>query len=310
MHGKKETITTNLNRTLSPVWGRVIEIDVYVGDEINVGDRLFVVESMKTEFEIVSDIDGKVGKICVNKGDFIYEEDCLLISNMDDIDLSFNEDLLYDLVREILSGNMFYIICDDEFKEVTENFERNLKSNNIKSQFLSGNVEEFAGNISNDSCLLVISKSGQNDVIREIIKIARLNHVEVYGIFSDFRHGLAILADKRIILKDYFDIQLEKIFDYVVQSLKDGPKKIDKKTPKIPKIPKTQKGNVRSPFQGIVIDIKVDIGDEVKQDDVLCVMEAMKMENEMVSEITGVVDKIFIEPGDYVNRNEIIMNII
>lgn len=307
MYWEKETITTDLNRTLSPVWGRIIEIDVDVGDEIDVGDRLFVVESMKIEFEILSDVKGKVGQIYVNNGDIINEDDCLLISNVEDIDMSFNEDLLYELVQEILSRNMFYIICDDEFKDVTEDFERNLKSNDVNVQFLSGDVEEFKSNLHNDSCLLVISKSGQNDVIREIIKIARLNNIEVYGIFSDFRHGLVILSDKRIILKEYFDRQLKKIFDYIVQSVREGPK-IGKKRSEPPEPPK--KGNVISPFQGTVIDINVGIGDEIKSGDVLCVMEAMKMESEVVSEITGIVDKIFIDPGDYVERDEIIMNII
>lgn len=308
MRGKKETITTDLNRTLSPVWGRIIEIDVKVGDEIDVGDRLFVVESMKTEFNVLSDVKGKVGKIYVNSGDIIHEDECLLISNVEDIDMSFNEDLLYELVQKILSGNMFYIICDEEFKEVTGDFEKDLKSNNVNVQFLSGDVGEFKSNIINDSCLLVISKSGQNEIIREIIKIVRLNKIEVYGIFSDFRHGLVILSDRRIILKDHYDVQLGKIFDYLVQSVKEGPKKIGKKRSKPPKPPK--KGNVISPFQGTVIDIKVDIGDEIKSGDVLCVMEAMKMENEVVSEISGIVDKIFINPGDYVERDEIMINII
>ena len=311
MHGKKETITTDLNRTLSPVWGRIIEIDLEVGDEIDVGDRLFVVESMKTEFKILSDVKGKVGQIYVNAGDIIHEGDCLLISNVEDIDMSFNEDLLYELVQEILSGNMFYIICEEQFKEVTGDFERDLKSNNVNIQFLSGDVEEFKSSLANDSCLLVISKSGQNEVIREIIKIARLNNIEVYGIFSDFRHGLVILSDKRIILKDHFDRQLEKIFDYLVQSVKEGPKKIGKKRSEPPEPPEPpKKGNILSPFQGTVIDIKVDTGDEIKSGDVLCVMEAMKMESEVVSEISGIVDKIFINPGDYVERDEIMINII
>ncbi len=53
----------------APVPGKVIQVNIAVGDGIAPGQVLFVLESMKMQFEVKSTLDGNVGKILVTQGD-------------------------------------------------------------------------------------------------------------------------------------------------------------------------------------------------------------------------------------------------
>ena len=46
---------------------------------------------------------------------------------------------------------------------------------------------------------------------------------------------------------------------------------------------------VKAPMPGTLIKVNVKVGDSVKKGDVLCVLEAMKMENDIMSPVDGVV---------------------
>lgn len=56
--------------------------------------------------------------------------------------------------------------------------------------------------------------------------------------------------------------------------------------------------SVRSPLPGVVVGIKVKVGDSVKVGQTVAVLEAMKMENEIQSEYDGVVTSINVSEGD------------
>ncbi|MCS6956887.1 MAG: sodium-extruding oxaloacetate decarboxylase subunit alpha [Aquificaceae bacterium] len=68
-------------------------------------------------------------------------------------------------------------------------------------------------------------------------------------------------------------------------------------------------GDVASPISGKVVNIKVSVGKQVKEGDVLFVVEAMKMENEVHSPVEGVVEEIFISVGDVINPDEVAIRI-
>jgi acetyl-CoA/propionyl-CoA carboxylase biotin carboxyl carrier protein len=65
-------------------------------------------------------------------------------------------------------------------------------------------------------------------------------------------------------------------------------------------------GTVTSPMQGTVLSVAVTAGDSVVAGDLICVVEAMKMENEIVSHGVGVVADLRISPGDQVANGQVI----
>ncbi len=66
---------------------------------------------------------------------------------------------------------------------------------------------------------------------------------------------------------------------------------------------------VKSPLPGIINDIKVAVGDKVKNGQVLLILEAMKMENEITAEQDGVVSAIAVNKGDSVMEGTVLLTI-
>jgi len=60
----------------------------------------------------------------------------------------------------------------------------------------------------------------------------------------------------------------------------------------------------RAPMPGSVLDIKVQKGDKVKMGDVLLVLEAMKMENEITASQDGTVMDVLVGQGDTVSMED------
>ena len=72
----------------------------------------------------------------------------------------------------------------------------------------------------------------------------------------------------------------------------------------------TQGANkITAPMPGTILDVKVSVGQTVKKGDVLCVLEAMKMENDIPSSCDGVVASISVQKGSSVNANDVIITI-
>jgi len=63
----------------SPLPGVILEIFVKVGDIVNIGQRLLVLEAMKMENNIEADKAGKIVSIAKNKGDSVMEGDVLIV---------------------------------------------------------------------------------------------------------------------------------------------------------------------------------------------------------------------------------------
>jgi pyruvate carboxylase subunit B len=66
-------------------------------------------------------------------------------------------------------------------------------------------------------------------------------------------------------------------------------------------------GGIRSNMQGMVLEIRVGRGDEVKAGQTLLVLEAMKMENPITSPCDGFVTDIFVDTGDTVLSGDVLM---
>ena len=63
---------------------------------------------------------------------------------------------------------------------------------------------------------------------------------------------------------------------------------------------------VTSPMPGTILDVKVSVGQEVKKGDVICVLEAMKMENDIPAPQDGVIASINIQKGASVNAGDVL----
>ena len=55
---------------------------------------------------------------------------------------------------------------------------------------------------------------------------------------------------------------------------------------------------VNSPLPGVIVAVKVKVGDAVKNGQVVAILEAMKMENEIQAEFDGVVTSVNVAQGD------------
>ena len=67
--------------------------------------------------------------------------------------------------------------------------------------------------------------------------------------------------------------------------------------------------NVKSPMPGRIVKVMVAPGDAVDAGQPALVIEAMKMENELVCPQAGVVQKVLAEPGDAVERGALLIEI-
>jgi acetyl-CoA/propionyl-CoA carboxylase biotin carboxyl carrier protein len=61
-----------------------------------------------------------------------------------------------------------------------------------------------------------------------------------------------------------------------------------------------------SPMQGTVLSVQVEEGQEVRSGDILCIVEAMKMENEVRAHRDGVVGDLSVAPGQPVKTGQVI----
>ena len=66
-------------------------------------------------------------------------------------------------------------------------------------------------------------------------------------------------------------------------------------------------GEVAAPMQGTVVKVLVNVGDAVEAGQAVCVLEAMKMENNIASEVAGKVLEVRASPGSSVGTGDIIV---
>lgn len=97
-----------------------------------------------------------------------------------------------------------------------------------------------------------------------------------------------------------------------VESLKLEPPKIEppkieaKLAPKAEESTAPVDGGILSPMQGTVVQVRVKAGDVVKKGDVIAIIEAMKMENDVRSHRAGVVKAVHVTVGQTVSPNTLL----
>ena len=106
-----------------------------------------------------------------------------------------------------------------------------------------------------------------------------------------------------------YEVQLESVEEVastetVVEQKVETPKKATSK--------KVTNSNVEgldvlSPIQGNVIDVKVKVGDTVAVGTVIAVVEAMKLENDIVATAAGTVKQVLVSKGQTVSTNQVLV---
>ncbi len=66
---------------------------------------------------------------------------------------------------------------------------------------------------------------------------------------------------------------------------------------------------VTAPMPGTILDVKVNVGDSIAKGQVIMVLEAMKMENDIVASCDGKITSVLVKKGDTVNASDALATI-
>jgi biotin carboxyl carrier protein len=69
----------------------------------------------------------------------------------------------------------------------------------------------------------------------------------------------------------------------------------------------TKINNIKAPMPGLIIDLKIKVGDVVKSGDPLLILEAMKMENILKAPGDGTVKSVKVKKGDSVEKGHVLI---
>lgn len=123
-----------------------------------------------------------------------------------------------------------------------------------------------------------------------IIKDKRSYSLEVVS--TDFEKKIFTVKVNR----NKYQLQVQDRFDDLLKSL--GMENLNSGKIK----------EIKAPMPGLVIDIMVKTGSEVKKGDPIMVLEAMKMENILKSPSDGKIKKVNVEKRQAVEKNQVLVN--
>lgn len=117
-----------------------------------------------------------------------------------------------------------------------------------------------------------------------------------------------------------YDVEVEELNNEIIENktqqnidIKPQEKNIEKTIAKKeviePKkeekiVEKSSGEEILAPLPGVILDILVNEGQQINKGDKLLVIEAMKMENDIQSEYSGIIDKILVKKGDSVDGDQ------
>ncbi|MFN3800985.1 biotin/lipoyl-containing protein [Belliella pelovolcani] len=150
-------------------------------------------------------------------------------------------------------------------------------------------VEKSGGTlvVNEESLLWDITKTGER--LYHVIYEDQSFNLEVVSIDSTEKILKLKLNNKlaEIKLQDKFDLLLEKLGMNTAAA--------------------NHAKDIKAPMPGLIFDLKVKEGDEVKKGDPVLILEAMKMENIIKAPGDGVVKSIKIKKGDSVEKNQVLI---
>lgn len=108
------------------------------------------------------------------------------------------------------------------------------------------------------------------------------------------------LSEKTGMREVYFELNGETR-PVIIEDVKSGVETVTR-----PKADPSQPGHVAAPMSGVVVEIRVKKGSEVKKGDIVAVLSAMKMEMVISAPIAGKVEQVNVSQGDSVNGSDLV----
>lgn len=112
-----------------------------------------------------------------------------------------------------------------------------------------------------------------------------------------------------------YDVAVEELGETAgnIQNTVTSPINVPVKTSEPPKAAPSSGAEggtkISAPMPGSILDIKVSVGDKVNANDVVVILEAMKMENEIVTPVAGTVASINVSKSASVNSGDVLVTI-
>lgn len=113
-----------------------------------------------------------------------------------------------------------------------------------------------------------------------------------------------ISSEETVRLPTEYSVDVDgEVFDVKITPV--GYMEIEEQESKIPS--GDVEGGVSTTMQGMILKLKVKKGDQINKGDVVAVLEAMKMENDIHAPQSGRVEEIYIDEGDTVDAGDVLM---
>ena len=103
-----------------------------------------------------------------------------------------------------------------------------------------------------------------------------------------------------------YEVEVEELASDSVQTVSEAPKAAPQVKPASNQAASVSGTPVKSPMPGTILKVKASLNSSVKKGDVLVVLEAMKMENDIVAPCDGTVKSLNIAQGQSVNTGDVL----
>lgn len=106
-----------------------------------------------------------------------------------------------------------------------------------------------------------------------------------------------------------YDVCVEEVAEGSTPTPTPAAPKAPAAAPKAPAAPAVPAGAnaVKAPMPGNILKVNVKPGDSIKKGALLCVLEAMKMENEILAPADGTIDTVAVAPGATVATDAVLV---